>query len=110
MKPVFFTFVLLLVSSLSFSQARAKDIKDDPIVKERMNNGGVRVKADIKVSEYFGLEEKIQAIMLNDVIPVECPKSIGYSDKSLYLKALNTWIKENPSKLKEDKKNSLISE
>jgi hypothetical protein len=111
MKNVFFSFVFLLISSFSFSQQSArKEMKDDPIIQERIKNGGPRTKAEMRVSEYFGLEETIKSVTLNNDIPSGCPKSIGYSNKTAYVKDINAWIKENPSQIKEEKKNYVITE
>jgi hypothetical protein len=115
MKNVFFTLLFLTISSLSFSQQTArKEMKDDPIIQERIKNGGPRTKADskvdVRVSEYFGLEEAIKSATLNNDIPSGCPKSVGYASKTAYIKDLNAWIKENPSQIKEEKKNYVITE
>lgn len=102
---------LTFLTATVYSQAVHKGIQDDPIVKERLANNGQRIKADLKVSEYFGLEDQLKAILLGNTIPVECPKSTnGYTSKTEYVKAVNNWLTENRGLKRQDKQEALITE
>jgi hypothetical protein len=111
MKTSFIIALLICFSSFAYAQSvRPKDIKDDPIIKERIANNGKRVQASVQVSQYFGLEENIKAMALDNLIPSNCPTSVGFSDKKKYIEVLNLWIKDNQDKIKPDHRNNFISE
>lgn len=111
MKTFFSVVTILLMSSKCFSQVeRTKDIKDNPIIKERLAGNYGQIKADVQVSEYFGLESKIQQILINNTIPASFPKAIGVPTKSQYIEMANKWLKENDNFIKAENKTTLITE
>lgn len=66
--------------------------------------------AQVKVSEYYGLEEQILSLLINKEIPKQLPKSTGISSRTKYVEVLNKWIKENPSFILPEKQNQVITE
>ena len=113
MKKVILSVSCLFLTICSFSQTaneRPKDIKDSPLIKARIEQQQLNVKSDIKVSEYFGLESNITDVLLNNSIPSNFPKSITYTEKAKYIEVINLWLKQNPSFVKTDKKNAVITE
>ena len=111
MKTLFSLSLVLFTSIACFSQVeRTKDIKDNPIIKERLAGNYSQIKADIKVSEYFGLETKIEQLLINNFIPSSFPKSIGIVSKSEYIDIANKWLKQNDSFIKPENKTLLITE
>lgn len=115
MKLILSLLFLLVFSSNYFSQTenksqRPKDIKDNPDYLKALEREKHIGNANIQVSEYFGLESTIKVLFINDIIPVSFPTSLGYSDKNKYIENLNSWLKNNQSLVKTDKKNVLISE
>lgn len=113
MKKITLCFFFLFLTVCVFSQTvneRPKDIKDNPQYLKALEMEKIRSNGTIQVSEYFGLENKITDVLLNNTIPDSFPRSITYSDKTKYVETVNAWLKENPSFVKADKKNIIITE
>lgn len=86
------------------------EIKDLSKVDPASFDEAAAPQINITVSEYYGLEEKIMGLLLNKDDLKKAPKSIGYSDKTTYLKTLNTWLGNNKSLLKPENQNNIITE
>lgn len=115
MKKIYFiTFFMIGGMSFGFSQAENTQnqqlpnnprlIKANEIKQSRLNG------KDVKVSEYFGLEEQILSVLVNKTIPSGLPKSLTYSSKSDYLAVVNKWLKDHPAFVLPEKQNQLITE
>ncbi len=113
MKKITLCLLFIFLSVCAFSQTaneRPKDIKDNPQYLKALEMEKIRSNNAIQVSEYFGLENKITDVLLNNSIPSSFPRSLTYSDKTMYVETVNAWLKQNPSFVKADKKNVIITE
>lgn len=113
MKKITLFLFFIFLSVCAFSQTsneRPRDIKDNPQYLKAVEMEKIRSNGTIQVSEYFGLENKITDVLVNNTIPTSFPTSITYSDKAKYVETINAWLKQNPSFVKADKKNSVITE
>lgn len=113
MKKINLCFLFIFLSVCAFSQTaneRPKDIKDNPQYLKALEMEKIRSNTTIQISEYFGLENKLTDVLVNNTIPNTFPKSITYSDKTKYVETVNAWLKQNPSFVKADKKNVIIAE
>ncbi|MBK9285348.1 MAG: hypothetical protein IPM51_13685 [Sphingobacteriaceae bacterium] len=61
-------------------------------------------------SEYFGYDNQIKKICVNEAIPSGLPSKQGYADKSLYKKAINEWFKAHNVFVKPEFQNTLIQD
>lgn len=108
-KLVFFAFVYFLTLNLSFGQSHKTIEKKRTLPVE--NSDKVQAAVNIQVeSSYYNYENKIMEISINNSIPSSFPKSNGFTSKESYKTAMNKWIKENPSLLKPEFKNTVIKD
>ena len=110
-KLVFISILYFLTLSLSIGQTN----NHKQIGKKRSlyieNTEAIQVAQKPAVeSPYFGYDNKIKEISLSNAIPSGFPTKEGFADKTQYKTAINKWIKENPSFIKPEFKNTLIND
>lgn len=108
-KLVFFAFFYLLTINFSLSQTnQTKPARKTILVEDQASSPVVSAKPATE-SLYFGYDQKIKDISLNNDIPLGFPTKQGYAKKDDYLKAINKWISENQTFVKPQFKNTVIT-
>ena len=117
MKKLFLFSIACCFIQISFgqnTQAQSKaDLSNDPKFQEfkKRHDDVTNSRQGLsQTSSYYGYDETLRSYFIDNIIPTQAPKSVGYSTKSEYLKVLNDWISKNKHLLKPEHKNSLITE
>lgn len=117
MKKLFIFSIACCFTQITFAQesnVQAKaDFSNDPKFQEfkkRHDDVTNQRQGLSSTSSYFGYDETLKSYFIDNIIPTQAPKSVGYSAKTEYLKVLNDWITKNKHLLKPEHKNSLITE
>jgi hypothetical protein len=115
MKKIYFiTFFKIGILGYGYSQAETlqnQQLPNNPrlIQANELKQSRLNEK-NVKVSEYFGLDEQILGFLRNKQIPSGLPKSTTYSSKTDYIKAVNKWMKDNSSFILPEKQGQIITE
>lgn len=118
MKKLSFLFILFVCGNVVLSQTTARpivDVKDQPSTKillerENRSNQGVASSAHVIISEYYGMDDKIKALMVNDQIPADFPKGSVSKSKEEYLTVANAWLSKNKDVLKPQSQNEKLND
>jgi len=106
-KVILFTISFLFVFSLTKAQS-VNNRKNMPLYTE---TGTIRVKTkSAETSNYFGYDNKIKEIFIENNIPEKFPTKDGFTDKTNYLAVANEWIKAHQALIKSEFKNTLIKD
>jgi hypothetical protein len=107
MKKLLFLFLVLCCVQLSKAQ-NAENRKNKPLF---INNQGIRAKAaPAENSMYYGFDNKIKEMMLDNNIPDKFPTKENYADKSSYLTVANEWLKAHQALVKPEFKNTTLKD
>jgi len=107
MKKLLFPLFVLCCVQLAKAQD-AESRKNKPLF---INNQGIQAKtAAAENSSYYGFDNKIKEMMLDNNIPEKFPTKENYADKKSYLNVANEWLKVHQSLLKPEFKNTTLKD
>jgi hypothetical protein len=100
----------LLTLNLGFGQKNTKTIGEKRTLYGQNTAVTQSINKPAVESPYFGYDNKIKEISISNSIPTNFPTKENYTSKEQYRIAINKWIKENPSFIKPEFKNTIIND
>lgn len=86
-------------------QTPVRDIRNHPDLVNFLENGKTPrmvSRAELKVSEYQGMEPSLSKFFYYDLIPSDFPKSLPEMSREEYVNIVNQWFTANPSRIRPD--------
>jgi hypothetical protein len=107
MKKLLFFLLFLCCVQLSKAQS-TENRKNKPLF---INNQGIQGKSvSAENSIYYGFDNKIKEMMLDNNIPEKFPTKESYADKKSYLNVANEWLKAHQALVKPEFKNTTLKD
>ncbi len=103
-------FVYLLTINLCSGQTQHKTIGTKRAILAENVTPVATTSSPAENSSYFGYDNQIKQICVNDAIPAALPTKEGYSSKQAYKTAINKWLKDNSSFVKPENINKVIND
>ena len=102
---------IILLNFLVLGISKAQEYVAPKIADRNPARATVQLKNDPAVlSEYYGYDNQIKKICVDDNIPSGLPKKEGYTEKTMYKKAINDWLRAHNVYVKPEFQNTLIQD
>ncbi|MFO0321939.1 MAG: hypothetical protein ACK504_05890 [Bacteroidota bacterium] len=112
MKKIYCSFYFIVfIGHFSNAQNNKNEIRDDNskyILFTPPPLTLVAFSLPAEFSPYYGFDNKIKEICVNNVIPVDTPTKENFSNQKDYLVVLNKWLVDNPKFVKPEYLNKSI--